>query len=235
MNNASRDFDWDRIETFVGFGRLDAPVVFIGIEEGLENASALPEDLRVRSTYEARVMDLKAAHREIAGTEHYFDPERAPKRPTWRVMADVMLRREGHAEPTGTDRRRYRALHLGRTHGDSLLVELLPYPHPKSHDWLYAGFGKYLTREAYEMDQIPRRITLLRDALGEHEHHLIVCYGKGRWPEFQRLFADVIFAGDELMRVGHVGRTRIVLTHHFSRETFNSGEQLAAFARVALG
>ncbi|HEV2738689.1 MAG TPA: hypothetical protein VGU66_08935 [Candidatus Elarobacter sp.] len=110
--------DWQRIENFVGFGRRDAPVVFIGMEEGLKKADELDEDLAIRSTYESPVMDLKEAHRGIAGTDRYFDPDRAPRQPTWRVMADLMLRREGNASPTGADRRRYRALHLGRYDGD---------------------------------------------------------------------------------------------------------------------
>jgi hypothetical protein len=86
---------WTRIEGFIGFGRGDAPVVFIGMEEGLKNAAALDEDLAIRSSYMSNVMDLKEAHRGIAGTERYFDPDRAPRQPTWRVMADLMLRRVG--------------------------------------------------------------------------------------------------------------------------------------------
>lgn len=134
--------DWDRIESFVGFGRINAPVVFLGMEEGLKDASALDEDLRIRSQYENSVIDLKLAHKGIAGTGRYFDPERAPRQPTWRVMADLLLRRAGNAIPTGIERRYYRALHLGRENGDSLLTELLLYPHPKASDWLYGRFGR---------------------------------------------------------------------------------------------
>ncbi len=44
--------DWDRIESFIGFGRRDAPVVFIGMEEGRfrtraeYTATMLPERTR---------------------------------------------------------------------------------------------------------------------------------------------------------------------------------------------
>jgi hypothetical protein len=93
--------DWQRIEEFIGFGRRDASVVFIGMEEGLKEAERLDEDLEVRSRYVTAVMDLKAAHDVIAGTERYFDPDRAPRQPTWRVMANLMLRREDLPQPTG--------------------------------------------------------------------------------------------------------------------------------------
>jgi len=83
--------DWERIEKFVGFGRADAPVIFIGMEEGLKSAEALDEDLAIRSRYEQPIMDLREAHKGIAGTENYFDPDRAPRQQTWRVMADIMF------------------------------------------------------------------------------------------------------------------------------------------------
>lgn len=41
--------DWKRIEDFVGFGRADAPIVLIGMQEGLKDAEALDEDLAIRS------------------------------------------------------------------------------------------------------------------------------------------------------------------------------------------
>jgi hypothetical protein len=226
--------NWDRIENFVGFGRVDAPVVFIGMEEGLKDADALLEDLAIRSTYETPVMDLKEAHRGIAGTERYFDPDRAPRQPTWRVMADLMLRRGGNDTPTGADRRRYRALELGRSHGDTLLTELLPYPHPKRSDWLYKRFGKYDTRADYTREMLSRRRTLLRSVIAAAPRQLIVCYGKVNWPEFEDLFDDVIWSDVGPFRVGGKGSTRIVLTTHFSGYGFNTESQLQDLANVAL-
>jgi len=231
----SRSLNWGRIEEFIGFGRADAPVVFIGMEEGLKDAGALDEDLAIRSRYEQPIMDLKDAHLGIAGTEKYFDPDRAPRQPTWRVMADLMLRRAHPGlTPTGADRRRYRALHLGRSHGDSLLTELLPYPHPKRSDWLYKRFGKYETRDDYTREMLPRRRALLRSVIASAPRELIVCYGKGNWREFQDLFDDVSWTDVGPFRVGGEGSTRIVLTTHFSGYGFNTDAQLAELASVAL-
>ena len=226
--------NWKRIEEFVGFGRPDAPVIFIGMEEGLNDAEALDEDLGIRSRYDQPIMDLKDAHLGIAGTEKYFDPDRAPRQPTWRVMADLMLRRSGNNAPTGADRRRYRALDLGRSHGGSLLTELLPYPHPKRSNWLYSRFGKYQTREEYTREMLPRRRTLLRSVIASAPCELIVCYGKGNWPEFQDLFDDVLWADIGPFRVGGEGGARIVLTTHFSGYGFNTDAQLAELASATL-
>ena len=227
--------DWERIEKFVGFGREDAPVVFIGMEEGLKKADGLDEDLAIRSTYKTRIMDLKEAHKGIAGTENYFEPDRAPRQPTWRVMADIVLRRKHPGStPTGAERRQYRAMHLGRSDGDSLLTELLPYPHPKRSDWLYKRFGRYVTREDYEKALLPERRTLLRSVIGAAKRELVVCYGKGNWPEFQDLFDEVTWENVGPFRVGGVGSTRIVLTTHFGGNGFNTDAQLAELASVAL-
>jgi hypothetical protein len=61
--------NWERIETFIGFGRHDAPVVFIGMEEDLRSRDELNGDLLIRSSYDRPIMDLKEAHRAIAGTD----------------------------------------------------------------------------------------------------------------------------------------------------------------------
>lgn len=204
------------------------------MEEGLRSPDDLLEDLAIRSRYESPVMDLKEAHRGIAGTERYFDPERAPRQPTWRVMADLMLRRDGCPNPTGEDRRRYRSLRLGRADGDALLTELLPYPHPKASHWLYARFGRFATREAYEAAMLFKRRRLLRHALADAPHELIVCYGKKHWDQYSLLFDGVEWRDEGPYRTGEAGAARVVLTTHFSDRGFNTSEQLAAFAATAL-
>ena len=226
--------DWERIESFIGFGRIDAPVVFLGMEEGLKDASALDEDLRIRSQYEKPVMDLKLAHKGIAGAERYFDPERAPRQPTWRVMADLLLRRAGNAHPTGIERRYYRALHLGREDGDSLLTELLPYPHPKASDWLYGRFGRYPTRESYERAMLPIRRSLLEGVLAQFPRELIVCYGKAHWPNYKALFKEAKWQVAGPYLVGNWGTAKVVLTTHFSDRGFNTDAQLETFAKICL-
>lgn len=179
-------------------------------------------------------MDLNQAHLGIADTAKYFDPDRAPRQPTRWVMADLMLRRSGNHSPTGADRRRYRALDLGRLHGDSLLTELLPYPHPQRSNWLYKRFEKYETREDSTREMLPRRQALLRSVIASAPRELIVCYGKGNWPKFQELFDDDSWSDIEPFRVGGEGGTRVVLTTHFSGYGFNADVQLRKLPGVAL-
>lgn len=122
--------DWERIENFIGFGRPGAPVVFLGMEEGLRRDADLLADIQARSTYKP-YMDLGEAQTQLDGPGAYFGPTPITQN-TWRPMCHLMLRRAGNRHPTLEQRRRYQADLLGRRNGDSLLTELLPYPHSDS-------------------------------------------------------------------------------------------------------
>ena len=220
--------DWKRIEGFIGFGRSDAPVVFVGMEEGLADWAALDEDLALRSTYSIPVMDLIDAQNEVGGVGA------VPRSPTWDLMADLMVRRHGKALPTIADRRSYRAYRLGRCDGETLLTELLPYPHPKASDWLYARFGRYATRAAYVTAMLPERVRLLQSILGGSQRELIVCYGKAHWFHYESLFPKALWQDDGLFRVAQEEKTRIVLAPHFTAYGCNTPEHLGRLAEVAL-
>jgi hypothetical protein len=235
--------DWNRIERFVGYGREDAPVVFVGIEEGLSSESNLGRDLVRRSKFES-IMDLQLAHKGIEGTERFFNSSRPQCQRTWRPMCHLMLRRRDlTAKPTRELRSAYQAAELGRENGDTLLTELLPYPHRTTGDWLYKELRRYQIRKEYEADMLPTRLELLSRVLAKWPRELIVCYGKGNWHRFKCLIHKT-FCAPSVEWASHqkascvsavVNGTRVVLTTHFSSKEFNSEDQLATFAAVAIG
>ncbi len=226
------DIDWERIENFVGFGRTDAPVVFLGMEEGLRRDADLRLDLRERSSYE-QYMDLAKAQRRLGGPSSYFGPTPITQR-TWRPMCHLMLRRDGVQQPTPEQRRRYQADTLGRSKGDSLLTELLPYPHSDTSQWLYAPFGRYATRADYESALMPRRISLLRKSFSSKPPELIVAHGKSNWSNYKRIFEGIIWRSHASFEYANWGNSRVVLAHQLAGREFNTEEQLQFFADVAL-
>jgi hypothetical protein len=171
------EIDWERIESFVGFGRRDAPVVFIGMEEGLTEEESLENDLVHRSQF-APVMDLEMASRGIAGTRKWFDLAIVRCQRTWRPMCDLMLRREGVRAPTKDERNTYQARRLGRSDGDRLSAELLPYPNTRSSRWSEIYKQRFPNRHQYRSQMSKMRIALLRQVLSETDRPLVVCYGK---------------------------------------------------------
>jgi hypothetical protein len=228
------EIDWERIENFVGFGCRDAPVIFVGIEEGLtgDGETDLCEDLKIRSSY-AEVMDIKEAHRGIAGTERFFDPHRVRSQPTWRRMCDLMLRRDGVLAPTRDERKQYQALRLGRSNGDTLLVELLPVSAQEKGDWLYEKFGRYSTRPKYEEAMLPKRKEMLRRVLGQSHRELVLCYGKEDWRHYQALFDKARWTERGRLQVATISGTRVILADHLSSKFFNSSDQMATLAKIA--
>jgi hypothetical protein len=229
---------WSRIERFVGYGNRNAPIVFIGMEEGLSNPRNLNDHLEARARFRP-TMDLKSAHDGISGTERFFDARDPRCQRTWRPMSDLMLRREGTV-PSREDRNFYQANRLGRSRGDTLLMELLPYPHVRSTHWVYRN--RYRTRDEYESNILPERLKLLRAELSSRQRDLVICYGKRKWRHFKTLMEMAFRLQNDdwrprqsgSLQVATTQNTRIVLTCHFSSRHFNSDRQLNQFARVAL-
>ena len=203
--------DWSCIERFIGYGNLDAPVVFVGMEEGLPSVKALSEDLLFRSRF-APVMDAELAHRGLAKGPRLFS-DKPRRQPTWRVMADVMLHYEAVTFTSDKERARarksYRATRLGSEGGDSLLMELLPYPNKNKSTWLYSE--RFPNRDDYVAHVLPERLHLLSTALQEHESRAIICYGHDDWKYFKALFPEDtrwIPSGVSSARPGTVRRSR---------------------------
>jgi len=226
--------NWPKIEQFIGYGRLDAPAVFIGMEEGLADEADLQSDLQLRSTFDP-VMDLEKAHEGIVNGASLFSD--SPRRqPTWRVMADLMLHFEGRtfssAEERASARRTYRAKRLGRTDGGALLAELLPYPHRNIGSWLYPE--RFHDRETYVAKILPQRISLLDSVLVGSPRKAIICYGRGDWPKYKQLFAGVKWSTKDRFECASWMNAKITLTDHFVTQYFNTDNQLDELTAVAL-
>ncbi len=182
--------DWNRIESFVGFGSPTAPFVFLGMEEGLLSEATLHDDLVARSVYEP-YMDLYDAQSKLAGTKKYFGAD--PKNQwTWRPMCDLMLRlTEGVVEPTLRERVCYQADKLGRKNGLTLLAELMPYPRKRADKTLgpYKEYERFDDYQDYRASMLQKRLPLLQSLFEmPRPRKLVVAYGKGDWDEFKKLF-----------------------------------------------
>jgi hypothetical protein len=238
LMNRPTKIDWKRIEAFVGYGNIEAPLVFVGVEEGLAKPEALQQDLLWRSTFKP-IMDAKEAHEGLADGPSLFAVK--PRRQaTWRVMADVMLQFNGETFKSKADRREqrraYRPLALGRSVANSLLVELLPYPNKKKAVWPYSD--RYPTRDEYVEALLPKRLALISESLAQCPREVIVCYGQSDWPLFKRLFPaktkwKLIKGRYNDFETATWRGAKVTLAYHFSR-FFNTDEELDELLAVAL-
>lgn len=211
-----------RLLSFLGYGRLDAPVWFLGMEE----AGGGEDNLRVRSTFD-QVEDLREAHMKLGITHHHEGKRRIQR--TWNMMCEFMLRIEGNTSPTTEDRRTYQGDHLGRVHGDSLILELLPIPKPRTSSWDYPlTFPEYPNVEAYRQEQIPARIALLSHLALDHRPRVIVAYGKANWPYYRQIVSEATFSERNGFETRVQRDTLMILTHFLSRKEMNGRHALLA-------
>lgn len=213
--NTTTNKDKQRLLDFIGYGRLEAPVWFLGMEEGGGGEARL----LIQSGF-SRVEDLRDAHRKLGILKHHEG--RRNLQPVWNKMCEFMLRVEGHPSPTVEDRRTYQAEHLGRTHGNSLLLELLPIPKPSMSAWDYPlTFPEYPDVAAYRRDVIPRRIELVSQLVIDHLPRVIVAYGKEYWPYYRQILSHAQFSERNGSLTGVRGDTLMILTHFLSRKEMN--------------
>lgn len=211
--------NWDRLESFIGYGRADAPIVFLGMEEGGDN-DRLHDDLIGRSRSD-----------QFAEIAHQRTTQR-----TWRVMCDLMLRRSGVEAPTAAQRLAYQQDRLGKREGETLVAELMPYPSRRASDWPKIYEQRFTTRPRYLSDLAPKRRDLLRDLLRSSPRELIVCYGKAHWRHYRAIFdLQPKLGPSPQIEIGNWGSARVALAPHFCSRAFNSEAQLADFANAVLG
>jgi hypothetical protein len=179
----------DKLLRFIGYGRLEAPIWFIGMEEGGGGEA----NLRTRLTFDP-VMDLARAQRML-GYGAYFDLPPPKIQPTWRALIQITLGVMGR--PTEAEAvAGYQVRELGRAHGDTLLTELMPLPAPTTRHWPYQALfadPRFASRDRYLNTIKPHRIQLLRDLIANHKPRLVICYGKSYWTDFKRLFPGAKF------------------------------------------
>ena len=181
----------ESVMKFAGYGRLDAPYWFLGVEEGIGGNSEreLARLLAVRANWGV-VMDSHDAHEEL---EDRFWARKSVS-PAWRSAAKLLLMIKGETDVRASALP-YVHRKLGRqsnTEGESLCGELLPLPKSAESAWPseYASAGGYLaTGKSYRLHAIPRRQAMWRSLIRDHQPNVVFLYGKKNWSYFKGILA----------------------------------------------
>ena len=214
MDTAFTKKELDHLLHFIGYGRLDAPVWFIGTEE----AGGGEDNLRARLNFR-QIEDNYEAHKKLGILKHH-EGKKVIQR-TWRGMCYIMLCLEGK-EPDREAIRHYQANLLGRYHGKTLLTELLPVPKPKTGDWGYEELiPQFSSREEYKRKIKPFRIKMFKDLLKKHNPKTVICYGKGCWEDYKAIFSEIAFYEGKPFVIGEKAETLVILTPHFVTKEMN--------------
>jgi len=168
----------DFAQNFYGYGNYKADYWFIGMEEGGGNSvTDISSRLNAWIKRGRRELENLAGYHAEFGISNLFGPNHKLQS-TWGKLIRVLLSAKGPL-PTIDEVRKYQGLHLGRSSGDTCLLELLPLPSPSTNNWLYGQHSQlpYLTnRETYKQMFITLRIALLKDRIIEHGPKVVIFY-----------------------------------------------------------
>jgi len=227
------------IQRFWGYGSWKRPVWFLGMEEGVLNGQAGPEQMEHRlQIWLARgCLDLEEAPGFCNALGHagYFANPPKPQ-PTWDKLARIYLslrgqpamRQDEHIYP-------FRLSRFGRGVDDFTAIEMFPLPAASADEWPYGDWADeqffLLNRDAYSHSVYAHRAASLWRKIQLFRPKVLLCYGGGH----EELYEGVIrtrfveAAGDLNISHAHIQATdtRVFLINHVTRGVTN--DQLAAF------
>lgn|GEM_PF-3387476 len=209
MNSTKIKENLNQLLNFVGFGRLDAEIWFLGMQD----ESGGEEYNHARLKFD-QIEDLAEVHHILADPAQIS--EDSPSWMTWQSICHIMLRLHGKDQSADAIRS-YLSEHLGRTNGTTLLCYLMPFPDPDSQDWAYDSLiTEFESRQAFYENSKARRLELFRELLGENHPKTIVAYGKKYWDEYKVLFNNIKFSTNGSFEAGWDADTVVILTDEFT-------------------
>jgi hypothetical protein len=197
MNNQSQSLKGDgfkvlvqeRIKNFWGYGSLESPTWFVGMEEGFESSTDPTELItRFKATHGHTTVDMRNGMEEVADHIRWFQPG-APIQPTWKYPIALYLYLKNTAVPTKEDIRDYQAIKLGDTllH-ETAAIELMPLPSNRvsKATWMYGDVNlpHLQTRDAYLEAYKPAQVQKLKQMIAENHPKLIIFYSLTYLPEW---------------------------------------------------
>ena len=240
-------------KTFYGYGNYDGHYWFVGMEEGGGNSS---EEIAARlSVWNKRgrqeLEDVAEFHRKIS-VGKYFEspPARAELQPTWNKLIRILLSAEGKLlsdkeDEAQTERvREYQRTSLGRTQGESCLIELLPLPSrsTRKKDWKYAKWTTLVQcvyRETYQDYYIPTRTRHIWERINQYKPRVVVFYSTSRdYRKWWEQIAGTSFSFDEASKVhtAHQYGTVFAIVDHpvrrWRNDYFHNAGQCIALERA---
>lgn len=189
--NALKDYMRD----FAGYGHLQAPLWFVGMEEG--GGRNVAELQRRVETWEARgrrpLEDLAEFHHAIGEPKHFREPY--PLQPTWASLARILQGWRGAAVDIPS-LQQVQATSLGSKNGLASLVELLLLPSPNVHSWPYAALAEehpaLVDRIRYRSAFLSARIGMLQERIQEAQPRAVIFYGLGYLKHWSALSEQVL-------------------------------------------
>jgi hypothetical protein len=208
MTKTITNAELEKLESFIGYGKPNADIIFFGLEE----AGGGIENLRNRLSIEDyEYLDCKRFHLDHLKHKKKYklhsDDENIMVnfQSVWRYMSYIMLKLGGKSEKeifqdNSKTLRNYQNNLLGTESekGDTLLTEIYPIPCSSLKLWGTKEINykeiitQYPDKNAYKKEVLPKRIKAFKNLINSNQFqaHTIICYGKTKWPEFKSFFKE---------------------------------------------
>lgn len=197
---------------FVGYGNLDAPVWYVGMEEaGVERVEQARQRMSVWNDFGTATVDLREYHRLIEDFRCF--KEKPEHQRTWRGLIRIHRSYLGEAADPALILS-HQQHSWGRSDGDQALLELYPLPKRSIEAWGYhewTSLAELRTPESYYETLLEPRKALLAELMTRHRPKFVVFYGKGkknRYLNAWQWLAGGTFERDELLPPNVVGWRR---------------------------
>lgn len=184
-----------RIRNFWGYGNLEAPTWFVGMEEGLEPDATLAHLAeRFRVANGKATTDMRRGMENVHGHARWFNTD-ARIQPTWKYPIALYLYLKLGRAPTKEEIRVHQALQLGDSEAkETMTVELMPLPSNKAHEhtWLYGSLGipGLSTRTEYITTYKPIRVQKLRELFHTYKPKLAIFYSLTYLPDWAQVIGE---------------------------------------------
>lgn len=199
--------------TFFGYGSWAAPIWIVGMEEG--GGATVAEVTRRLAVWEQRggrdLEDLVQYHHAIGVTKHMNADARI--QPTWAKMIHLLFGARGL--PFDTEQvRSFQARDLGRSNGDTCILELLPLPSPNVRTWSYAPWNvPYLRdRKTYRQHLVPERVERIRARVSTYRPKAVVFLGMSYLEHWQKIAGTPLEVQENVAVAG--GDTLYIAVRH---------------------
>lgn len=166
--------------------------------------------------------DLRGFQEEI-GIDEWFG-ENPKSQNTWNPLIRILLAIEkGTQEEADLDKvKQYQSEKLGRTDGETLMLELLPLPSKSTDKWIYdeySGIECLQSRERYEEKTRQARKDHIKDLIKDNSPKFVVFYGISNKEHYKEIadtnFKEVHFPNsDKRAFLGSKSDTRFAIMWH---------------------
>jgi hypothetical protein len=224
----------DFMKNFFGYGDLNAPVWFVGMEEG-GGASMAEIEARL-ATWVRRgrktLEDVAIFHEEF-GDGRCFS-HRPPLQSTWKELMRVVLIRRGE-DPDNEALREYQRTEFARTGSGVALLELMPLPKPSIASWPYAewtdpaAFPQLSTIRLYRKHTRSNRIEAIRALIRQQKPKTVLFYGQS-YRKYWEMICERQFEADDGLWRAEDDMTLFIMCPH---PAAHGGVATACYKRAA--